>query len=201
MEGTAKQFFLFALSVGVFFTLAFRFDPVFGREKSQSNKQADKAGMTLETYRNSQDSLIDVWNQDRILVEVERSKLEQIEYFVNVEDVPEIYAKWDRIHFYHDNGELLRVKTYPHQGNGDRSEEFYYKNNSLYMVVIEEHGADLIGRSSSFEGRRYYFKSGELFFQSNDSGEDRFTEKGEAESKLVEEGKKYQVLFQKIIEQ
>lgn len=83
-----------------------------------------------------------------------------------------IKQKWSNIHYYFLNNELVRIKTYPHEGISERTEEFYLENGQLILAVIEDEGSGERGKSEEAIDKMYYFMNGEVIKEvKNDEAE------------------------------
>ena len=100
-----------------------------------------------------------------------------------------IKQKWEKIHFYTLDGKVVRVKTYPYAQISDRTEEFYFQDQELMLVVIEDDGLGDRGKASEEIDKRYYFQDGALIREIKSEEETEYTIKdSDAEELLAEAG-------------
>lgn len=132
------------------------------------------------------DSLVKVINSQRAKIEATIEKVKPIEIATN--DLrAKVRQKWSNIHFYTNNGEVVRIKTYPHSQISTRTEEFYLNDGALMLAVIEDNGEGKRGKSSESIDKMYYFNDGELIKEMHESKESEYSIKySDAEELLVE---------------
>ena len=133
--------------------------------------------------------------QQRMAIEARKSTLKQQE--VSTAKLNErIKQKWSKIHFYSENGELVRVKTYPHPGISTRTEEFYYQDGDLIFAYIEDDGTteDETGGAHQ-DGKEYYYHKGQFVEEKNMSGEKEYSIRHSDEERLEAEATEYQDIF------
>jgi hypothetical protein len=102
----------------------------------------------------------------------------------------QIGQKWATIHYYFDGGELVRVKTYPHEGVSERTEEFYYQNGALICAVVEDSGMDQ-GKEESIDGKVYYYHEGTSIREVNNTGEKEYSIRESDAERLMQEAMEY----------
>ena len=106
-----------------------------------------------------------------------------------------IKQKWEKIHFYTIEGQLVRVKTYPHATITDRTEEFYLDNEELILVVIEDNGLGDRGKSKDQLDRLYYFQNGELVMEQNRENDPEYTMRASDAEELLTELMEYMEIY------
>lgn len=107
----------------------------------------------------------------------------------------QVAQKWSTMHFYsNEAGELVRVKTYPHEGISTRTEEFYFNSGELVSAVIEDDGSQK-GKEETFMGKLYYYQDGELVGEKNMTEESEYSIRKSDGERLLQEAKEYQDLF------
>ncbi|MGY6561919.1 MAG: hypothetical protein ACXITV_07420 [Luteibaculaceae bacterium] len=104
----------------------------------------DATVLTIDEYRKS----------------VENAQIEPVELTTESMSA-EVKEKWSKIHFYADNGDLVKIKTYPHEGS-EKTEEFYFQDGKLVTAVIESNGAGTKGKDKSALDQVLYFSEGSL---------------------------------------
>ena len=129
--------------------------------------------------------------------EVETAMLEDEEFLrteIPTADLrPQIAQKWSTIHVYTDEGRVVRVKTYPHEGISERTEEFYYDltTTDLRLAVIEDEGLQEDGEAEATDSKVYYFFDGELIHEVNASGEAETSIRESDGERLMQEAAEY----------
>ncbi len=103
----------------------------------------------------------------------------------------QISQKWSKIHYYKKDGKIVRIKTYPHPGISKRTEEFYFENEALISVVIEDNGLDEKGKTESPKDRVYYFEDGVFIQEVNHSKEKEYSIKESDAERLLQEAGEY----------
>ena len=104
----------------------------------------------------------------------------------------QIRQKWSRMHAYYEGDQLVRIKTYPHEGVSERSEEFYFMDGELVLAFIEDDGASSIGRDEARKGKAYYYHNGEVIHEENTSGEAENSIRNSDAERLQQEASEYQ---------
>ena len=99
--------------------------------------------------------------------------------------------KWKKIHFYVQDGNIVRIKSYPHEGISERTEEFYLKDGQLVLAVIEDHGLTERGKEQEKFDKVYYFDNGEVIKEIAFDKESEFTVKNSDGEELLSEVKEY----------
>jgi hypothetical protein len=145
---------------------------------SEENKLAIMA--EVDQYRSSIESQLDSLNKTEMSTEAARAQVAQ---------------KWSTIHFYsNEANELVRVKTYPHDGVSKRTEEFYFNGGELVNAVIEDDGSAK-GKEDVFMGKMYYYKGGELIGEKNMTEESEYSIRKSDGERLLQEAKEYMNMY------
>lgn len=109
----------------------------------------------------------------------------------------QVKQKWAMIHFYSKDGQLVRIKTYPHEASSSRTEEFYLKDGELVVAVIEDNGLDNEGADNEPADKVYYYKDGIKVFEEYNTEETEYAiQESDAEG-LLQEVKEYKEEFNK----
>lgn len=103
----------------------------------------------------------------------------------------QIAQKWAMIHYYKMDGKLVRIKTYPHQGISTRTEEFYFNNGELALVVIEDDGSGDRGKEAGAIDKMYYFHQGELINEVRNEQEAEYSIRNSDGERLLQEAAEY----------
>lgn len=103
----------------------------------------------------------------------------------------QIAQKWSMIHFYETDGKVTRIKTYPHEGVSNRTEEFYFDNGDLVMVVIEDDGSGDRGKEKESIDKIYYFHGGEMIEEAHNTEETEYGVRNSDGERLMQEAAEY----------
>jgi hypothetical protein len=103
--------------------------------------------------------------------------------------------KWQKLHFYALNGEVVRIKTYPYPETSDRTEEFYLKDNQLVLAVIEDHGNGERGKLKNEIDKLYYFSDGEVIQEHAHDIESEFSVRNSDGEELLSEVNEYLKIY------
>lgn len=134
----------------------------------------------IDVYRSSIESSLDRLNKQSMSTETLRDQIKQ---------------KWSTIDFYtNEAGELVRVKTYPHSEISKRTEEFYFQNGNLVNAIVEDDGSEK-GKEAAFEGKLYYYATGEVIGEKNMTEEEEYNIRKSDGERLLQEAREYQVVF------
>lgn len=109
--------------------------------------------------------------------------------------------KWHKVHFYVEEGKVVRIKSYPHEGISERTEEFYLMDNQLVLAVIEDSG--LAEREIELEeiDKVYYFNNGELIKEIGSEKESEFSIRNSDAEELLSEVKEYLNVYKEQVEE
>lgn len=131
-------------------------------------------------------ALIEQINARRTSIESNLSKLTLVE--VGADKLREkTRQKWSKIHFYKEGDAVVRIKSYPHATVSKRTEEFYFDNGQLTMVVVEDNGSGDRGKPVTDLDRVYYFHNGNAIVESTKKEVEEYgTLKAEGEELLSE---------------
>jgi hypothetical protein len=103
-----------------------------------------------------------------------------------------VRQKWAKIHVYTtEEGQVNRVKTYPHEGISKRTEEFYFENGQLMLAVIEDDGSGERGKSNDELDKMYYFQDGMLIGEVKADGEQEYNIRESDAEELLQEAMEY----------
>jgi len=103
--------------------------------------------------------------------------------------------KWEKIHFYTKDGQVVRIKTYPYAAISKRTEEFYFNNGNLVLAVVEDDGSKESEEESDMD-KMYYFHDGEPIKEVNNAeGEKEYNTKDSDAEELHQEAKEYMDLY------
>jgi len=166
-------------------------------EKSIESKPAEKSEMADSKEAHSElnvDSLVSAADQRR--TEIENAETTPMEVFTS--DLKEkIKQKWERIHFYTLDGNIVRIKTYPYENISKRTEEFYLQDGELFMAVIEDDGTGERGKTAEEIDKIYYIADGELVHEINKSEEQEYSLRKSDAEELQAEVREYIQIFNK----
>ncbi len=103
----------------------------------------------------------------------------------------QLKQKWSKIDYYMDEGNVIRIKTYPHEGVSQRTEEFYFYKGELILVVIEDDGSGSKGKDKSQLDKIYYFHDDSLVEEINNSQETEYGIRQSDSERLIQEAREY----------
>jgi hypothetical protein len=103
----------------------------------------------------------------------------------------QIAQKWNKIHFYTENGQVIRIKTYPHDAISKRTEEFYLQDGELRLAIIEDDGEGERGKNMEEINKAYYFTNGELIKEINNTEESETAIRNSDGERLIQECNEY----------
>lgn len=130
-------------------------------EKTESPAQTQVTSEGDEGTSSTQEVNLSITEIDSIRAAIELLETEAIE--ISTANLREkIKQKWSRLHYYVQNEEVVKIKTYPYDGTSKRTEEFYANEDGLVLVVIEDNGDGPKGKSKDAIDKMYYFSNGEL---------------------------------------
>lgn len=133
----------------------------------------------IEEYREKIENTID---------QLERNSIELSEART------EISQDWEKLDYYSDNDNVVRIKTYPHESKRAKTEEFYFNDGELVFALVEEEGAGKKGSEGEAYGGAFYYDNGKLIVSMNvpESDSEMMDEDMmELGTKLQEEAKSY----------
>ncbi len=107
----------------------------------------------------------------------------------------QLKQKWEKIHFYVDNGQVIRVKTYAYDKISKRTEEFYFENGNLILAVIEDDGTGEAGKEKAELNKLYYFNEGMPVHEINNTNETEYSVRESDAERLLEEANEYLKLY------
>lgn len=185
-----NRFHLGFLSGTLFFFLL-SCNPASTETNSDETNNAESAEET-ETPNVNVDSIVN--RIDAYRSAVESSVSEPVE--VSTADLREkIKQKWEKIHFYTQDGQVVRIKTYPYADITNRTEEFYFRNGDLLLVVIEDDGTGDRGKAKDQLDKMYYYDQGEPLEEVNASGEGEYSIRKSDAEELMQEAREYMEIF------
>ena len=114
----------------------------FGLNSCNLNESKEvKNDTQKEVSANPTDNAISTEDIDKTRSEIESLQIAPVE--LSTESLREkIKQKWSKIHVYVQNGNVVKIKTYPYAGISKRTEEFYANKDGLLLVVIEDNGEE-----------------------------------------------------------
>ena len=102
-----------------------------------------------------------------------------------------VRQKWSAIHYYADAAQVVRVKTYPHESVSKRTEEFYFMDGQLVLVVIEDDGTGERGKAEADVDKMYYFADGKVVKETSKGTEKEYAIKDSDGEELLQEANEY----------
>ena len=99
--------------------------------------------------------------------------------------------KWTKVHYYTADGQVVRIKTYPHESISNRTEEFYLDGQNLVLAVIEDDGTGDRGKTGEAINKMYYFHDGKVIEEMHSVEESEYTLRDSDAEELLAEVKEY----------
>ena len=165
---------------------------IFSSCNEPNKKQEVSEIIKINTLKLNIDSIIE--NIDLKRKEIEQLKTAPIE--LTTENLrSKIKQKWSNLHFYIENDKLVKVKTYPHKGISERTEEFYAINEKLILAVIEDDGSGPKGKEKILLDKMYYFNNDSLIKVVKNNKEVEYNIKHSDAKELLSEFQEYYQLF------
>jgi len=159
-------------------------NPEFENEDESSSNEVDESKIaSIDSYRRKVENKID--KPLEIRSDQLREKTKQ---------------KWHKVHFYLEDGKVVRIKSYPHEGISERTEEFYLMDNQLVLAVIEDHGLGERGKELEEIDKVYYFNNGELIKEIGSEKESEFSIRNSDAEELLSEVKEYLNVYKEQVE-
>lgn len=142
------------------------------------------------------DSLTKLYDQNRLTVEGKINDITAVE--ITSEYFREnVRQKWKKIHVYADENAIVRIKSYPYETITDRTEEFYFHEGRLAMVVMENDGEWTQFEPKETLDKIFYFHDGILFNERGDESPYESWEK--MGSELTQEAVEYTKLYEEAL--
>lgn len=156
-------------------------------EEAPLPEVAESGGGNVVEHINTADSL-------RTAIEMALESSEKVE--LSTEGLrSQIAQKWSMIHYYKTGEALVRIKTYPHEGVSNRTEEFYFDNGSLIMALIEDNGSGKRGKEKESIDKIYYFNGGEMIEEMHNTKEAEYSIRNSDGERLLQEAAEYLALM------
>jgi uncharacterized protein YcfL len=138
------------------------------------------------------DSIVESINQERKQIETNISEPIIIETATLREKIKQ---KWQKIHFYIIDNQVVRIKTYPYNQISTRTEEFYLKNNELILAIIEDDGSVERKKGEELIDKMYYYHQGEIIKESKFKDEAEYGIRNSDAEELMQEVREYIDVF------
>lgn len=176
-----------------------------GSEENNNEKQTKEEKVVIVEKEIIEEPEVEVTINADSAIQAINAKRAQIESeLADPTEVPttelreKIKQKWSKIHFYSVNGNVVRIKTYPYEQISKRTEEFYFNNGQLMLVIIEDNGEGEKGKTSEEIEKLYYYNNGEFFDEENHTSENEYKIKDSDAEELAQEAKEYLDIFRTI---
>lgn len=158
-------------------------------ETELDNTQAEVLEQPLDT-----NLLVNTIDNKRLEIEAQLEQIEKVE--IDTDSLrPKIAQKWDKVHYYLQDGKVVRIKTYPYEGISTRTEEFYFNDGELILVTIEDDGLGNPGKEKGMIDKMYYFHQGLFLTEYNSSKEREYGIKESESEELMQEAQEYLDIF------
>lgn len=167
---------------------------LFSCNSVQEKTAEESTAETKNTQSVNTDSLVQVINQKK--TEIENGLGEAMS--VSTAELREkIKQKWEKIHFYTKDNQVVRIKTYPYTKISARTEEFYLDNGRLILAVIEDKGDAPKGEALDQLDKVYYFHEDAPIFKKHKESEGEYSVRNSDGEELLTEVKEYLEIFRK----
>lgn len=155
------------------------------------------AAQNAKISESSLDSVLVSLDKNRKTIEAKLHDLDRVE--VGSEYLrAKVKQKWSKIHIYTQNGQIQRIKTYPHAMISTRTEEFYFLEGRLAMVVLENDGEWTQTQDSEKLDKVFYFQNGTLIHETGSESPYQSIENMSVE--LIQEAVEYATLYKEALE-
>lgn len=133
--------------------------------------------------------------KERMAIEARKAQLDRLT--VPTDKLEErIKQKWSKLEFYSRNGQVQRIKSYPHDGISTRTEEFYFRDGQLIFAYIQDNGVHSEAGGQHTTGKEYYYDEGRFVAERNLSGEKEYSIRHSDEERLEAEAMEYVDIFE-----
>lgn len=175
------------------------------QEASDEKQTSGKSNTKTEKSENEEQDTLSSASIESIIADIDdyRNKVEQklenpIE--LKTEDLREkIKQKWEKIHFYTHEDEVVRIKAYPYDMISNRTEEFYLEDGELILAVIEDDGSNERSKEDSEIDKLYYFNNEKVISEISREGEPEYSVRDSDGEELLSEVNEYIKLFEEHI--
>lgn len=164
---------------------------------SNDNKETPEVDTKPQTEVTSEqtEKSISVEEIDNVRSEIESLEITPI--VVSTSELREkIKQKWSKIHFYVQNDNVVKVKTYPYPEVSKRTEEFYANADGLVLVAIEDDGDGMKGKSKDEIDKMYYFNNGKVLDEVKKNEKSEYTIKESDPEELLSEFNEYLEIYE-----
>lgn len=166
------------------------------KEQTKNDSQISEKPTSVETENSlNVDSIISSIDEYRASLEAELP--EAIVLYTDSLRA-KIKQKWQKIHFYANDEQLQRIKTYPYSEISERTEEFYIKNGELIMVAIEDKDGEQRGKPKSEIDKLYYFHKGQVIKELKKDEKAEYSIRQSDGEELYAEFKEYKTKFEEV---
>ncbi|MFN4854497.1 MAG: hypothetical protein ACK5JC_08785 [Bacteroidota bacterium] len=153
---------------------------------------SDSANHETESVVTNKDSLIGTIDANREKIEALTVKAIELSTKGMREKIKQ---KWSKMHFYVQDGMIVKIKTYPYENISTRTEEFYANADGLQMAVIEDHGEGPKGEAKEKLDKIYYFDKGVCIGEQKNNEENEYNIKHSDSEELFAEYNEYLEIF------
>ncbi len=163
---------------------------------SNKNNTEVKIETEKEVSTTPTKNLISVEEIDKTRSEIESLKLSPFE--IPTTGLREkIKQKWSKIHFYVQNGIVVKVRTYPYLQITKRTEEFYANKDGLLLAVVEDNREGHEDNDQNEMDKMYYYSNGKLIKELKKEKELEYTIKESDAEELISEFNEYIEIYNK----
>lgn len=162
--------------------------------KTKENQEVKTEQEMENSSASSSENTISIAEIDKIRGEIESLKIQPVE-IASSELREKIKQKWSKIHFYVQDGIVVKVRTYPYTQITKRTEEFYANNNGLLLAIIEDSGEGHEGNDQNEMDKMYYYNNGKLIKELKKEKESEYTIKESDAEELLAEFNEYLEIY------
>ena len=159
-------------------------------QKSNNSEPKEEKKVTNQTTDVSLDidKLVNSINDRRTEIE---SKIDTPIEALTLDLKEKIKQKWEKIHFYTLENEVVRIKAYPYPNISKRTEEFYLNEGQLILAVIEDEGEGDRGKPQDKIDKVYYFNKNQIIKELHIKKEVEYSVKNSDGEELISELNEY----------
>jgi hypothetical protein len=182
-----------ALASSILFSCGSSEEKTSETEKANTENTSSTAEMDEDSAEEQQpmmnvDSLVASINDYRKMIE---GKIQDGEEISTENMRAKVRQKWSKMHFYTMDGNVVRIKTYPHESVSKRTEEFYLMDGNLVLSVIEDNGEGDRGKGSEAIDKMYYYHNDAIVKEVNEGEKAEYSIRESDAEELLSEVKEY----------
>jgi len=182
--------------VFIFFSCGSNNQNAKNEQKAKEDSTVKSENGIVNTPKINTDSLVKA-------IDIEREKTENNLKSFQKKSLPtkdlraQIKQKWSKIEYFTENGQIVRIITFPYEKIVNRTEEFYFQKGKLILAFINDEGAKYPGKEDKRIGKTYYIHEDTVIKEVNQTKEKETTIRGSDSERLLQEANEYIELFPK----